>query len=102
MTGPKPKLNNPANYRGEDPQVAKGQARADACIREIGRLKAEGRSTLTAQDRLELQEAVVAWDNAYDALDKEGLLAVVTDDVTKPLRDARLLAEPVPGFRPAQ
>jgi hypothetical protein len=60
-----------ANYQGDNLETAKWQAKADACAAEIGRLRRETKCTLTALDRIEIQETVVLWDNAYDGLDKE-------------------------------
>ena len=70
-----------ANYTGDDENTTKAQAQADGLIAEIGRLKLKNDSTLTALDRMLIQETVVLWDNAYDALDKETLLDLMTDDV---------------------
>ena len=69
-----------ANYQGDNLETAKWQARADACAAEIGRLRRETKCTLTALDRIEIQETVVLWDNAYDGLDKETFLDLMTDD----------------------
>lgn len=70
-----------ANYQGSDASIAHWQAKADACALEIGRLRREGKCTLSALDRMEIQELVVLYDVAYDGLDRETFLATMTDDV---------------------
>jgi hypothetical protein len=70
-----------ANYSGNDEHIAQWQAQADAFAVTIGRMHRQNNSTLTALDRLLLQELVVLWDNAYDGLDKETFLDLMTDEV---------------------
>ena len=70
-----------ANYSGKDEHIAEWQAKADALVADIGVIQRQNTSTLTALDRVLLQEVVVLWDNAYDGLDKETFLDLMTRDV---------------------
>jgi hypothetical protein len=47
-----------ANYQGSDVSTAKWQAKADACALEIGKLRRKRKCTLSALDRMEIQELV--------------------------------------------
>ena len=70
-----------SNYYGTDADTKKWMDQADGYTREISRLRAEGKSTIGAGDRLEIMDAICHWDNAYDALDRQAFLDIMTDDV---------------------
>lgn len=69
------------NYYGGNAETKKWMDKADAYIRQISRLRREGKSTIKADDKLAIMEAIWHWDNAYDALDKESFMDIMTDDV---------------------
>ena len=73
-------ITTAANYYGNDTETKKWIDQADAYIREISRLRNERKSPIKADDKLEIMEAIWHWDNAYDALDKEAFLDIMTDD----------------------
>jgi hypothetical protein len=70
-----------ANYAGQDESTIEWQAKSDAFAVRVGKLRREGKSTLTAMDRLMIQELIALWENAYDGLDKETFLDLMTEDV---------------------
>ena len=69
------------NYSGNNADTKKWIDKADEYIRDISRLRKEGKSTIKADDKMEIMEAIWHWDNAYDALDKQAFLDIMTDDV---------------------
>lgn len=70
-----------ANYTGDDAETIKWQAKGDAFAVAIGKRRLKQDSTLSALDRLLIQEIPVLWDIAFDALDRETFLDLMTDDV---------------------
>jgi len=58
-----------ANYTGDNLETSKWQARADACVAEIGRLRREARCTLTVFERI-LHTEMVATAIYFDELVK--------------------------------
>ena len=68
------------NYKGDDENIARAQAQADGWFADIAREWRDGKSTLTAEDRLAISELGNLWDCAYDALDFESWMSVWADE----------------------